>query len=40
MEIAFYEKMGATVLPDWRTCRVRGRAIAQLAEEKKDDNLD
>jgi GNAT superfamily N-acetyltransferase len=24
--IQFYERLGATVLPDWRTCRVEGRA--------------
>ncbi|NJR51534.1 MAG: GNAT family N-acetyltransferase [Leptolyngbyaceae cyanobacterium CSU_1_3] len=30
--IAFYERMGATVLPDWRTCRVTGSAIVQIAE--------
>lgn len=30
--IAFYEKMGATVLPDWRICRVTGAALAQLAQ--------
>ena len=30
--IAFYEKMGAEVLPDWRICRVTGSAIAQLSE--------
>ncbi|GAB4460713.1 MAG: GNAT family N-acetyltransferase [Elainellaceae cyanobacterium] len=29
--IAFYERMGAKILPDWRTCRVTGAAIAQLA---------
>lgn len=30
--IAFYERMGARVLPDWRTCRVEGAAaIASLA---------
>jgi GNAT superfamily N-acetyltransferase len=29
--IAFYEKMGATVLPDWRICRVTGDALAALA---------
>ncbi|MBF2083015.1 GNAT family N-acetyltransferase [Thermoleptolyngbya sp. C42_A2020_037] len=29
--IAFYERMGAKILPDWRTCRVTGGAIAQLA---------
>jgi GNAT superfamily N-acetyltransferase len=26
--IRFYEKMGATVLPDWRICRVAGDALA------------
>jgi len=30
--IAFYEKMGATVMPDWRICRVTGDALAALAE--------
>lgn len=29
--IAFYEKMGATVLPDWRVCRVTGPALTALA---------
>ncbi|MET0282969.1 MAG: GNAT family N-acetyltransferase [Polyangiales bacterium] len=29
--IAFYEKMGATVMPDWRICRVTGQALAQLS---------
>jgi GNAT superfamily N-acetyltransferase len=29
--IAFYEKMGATVLPDWRICRVTGDALARFA---------
>ncbi len=29
--IAFYEKMGADVLPDWRICRVTGEALAKLA---------
>lgn len=31
--IAFYERMGATVLPDWRICRVAGAALAQMAEQ-------
>ncbi|MCU0570792.1 MAG: GNAT family N-acetyltransferase [Oculatellaceae cyanobacterium Prado106] len=31
--IAFYEKMGATVLPDWRICRVTGEGIGVLAEK-------
>jgi GNAT superfamily N-acetyltransferase len=28
----FYESLGATVLPDWRMCRVTGEALATLAE--------
>jgi len=31
--IAFYEKMGATVLPDWRICRVTGDALARFGRE-------
>jgi GNAT superfamily N-acetyltransferase len=29
--ISFYEKMGATVLPDWRVVRVTGDALDRLA---------
>lgn len=29
--IEFYRRMGATVLDDWRTCRVTGDALGQLA---------
>ena len=29
--IRFYEKMGATVMPDWRICRVTGDALAAFA---------
>lgn len=29
--IAFYEKLGATVMPDWRICRVTGAGLSQLA---------
>jgi GNAT superfamily N-acetyltransferase len=29
--IDFYEKMGATVLPDWRIVRMTGDALAKLA---------
>lgn len=29
--IRFYEQMGASVLPDWRICRVTGPALARLA---------
>ncbi len=30
--IDFYEKMGATVLPDWRIVRITGDALDQLAK--------
>jgi GNAT superfamily N-acetyltransferase len=29
--IRFYEKLGATLLPDWRICRVTGDALAAFA---------
>ncbi|PPJ40547.1 GNAT family N-acetyltransferase, partial [Pseudoxanthomonas sp. KAs_5_3] len=29
----FYEGMGATVMPDWRICRVTGDALAQLSAQ-------
>jgi GNAT superfamily N-acetyltransferase len=29
--IGFYQKLGAEVLPDWRTCRVTGDALSRLA---------
>lgn len=29
--IRFYEKMGATVMPDWRICRLSGEALAAYA---------
>ena len=29
--IRFYESMGATVMPDWRICRVTGPALTALA---------
>jgi GNAT superfamily N-acetyltransferase len=28
--IKFYEKMGATVMPDWRICRITGPALASF----------
>lgn len=28
--IAFYERMGATLMPDWRICRVTGAALEAL----------
>ena len=32
--IRFYEAMGASVMPDWRMCRVSGEALTHLAGEK------
>ena len=29
--IAFYEKLGATVMPDWRICRIAGDRLARFA---------
>lgn len=29
--IAFYQKLGARVMPDWRICRVSGKGIGKLA---------
>ena len=29
--IAVYEKLGATILPNWRTCRVEGDRLVKLA---------
>lgn len=34
--IRFYKTMGATVLPDWRTCRVTGDALTTLAQRPVD----
>ncbi len=31
--IAFYEQMGATVLPDWRICRISGEALKAFGAE-------
>ena len=30
--IGFYQRIGATVMPDWRICRVTGEAIDRLAD--------
>ena len=29
--IGFYEKLGATVMPDWRICRVTGEQLQRMA---------
>jgi len=34
--IRFYERMGATVLPDWRIVRVTGAALERLAAASND----
>jgi GNAT superfamily N-acetyltransferase len=31
--IAFYESMGATVMPEWRICRVAGEALAAMGAQ-------
>jgi GNAT superfamily N-acetyltransferase len=31
--IDFYQRIGATVMPDWRICRMNEAQIAQLAEQ-------
>lgn len=31
--IAFYQSLGASILPDWRICRVTGEELAHLASE-------
>jgi GNAT superfamily N-acetyltransferase len=33
--IAFYQRMGARLMHDWRICRVTGEAIAHLAAQSK-----
>ncbi|GAB4239300.1 MAG: GNAT family N-acetyltransferase [Stanieria sp.] len=37
--ISFYQKMGATVLPDWRICRVTGEALNNLATINSEESL-
>ena len=32
--IAFYEKLGAAVMPDWRLCRITGERLARFAAER------
>src|SRR5664279_4154741 len=36
--IRFYERMGATVMPDWRICRVTGDALAAFAARGDGDS--
>lgn len=37
--IAFYQSLGASILPDWRICRVIGDELAHLAAEVGTDSL-
>jgi GNAT superfamily N-acetyltransferase len=37
--IAFYKQMGASVLPDWRICRVSGDSLPQLAAQSSSINI-
>ena len=37
--IAFYQSMGAKILPDWRTCRVSDRTLEQLAQSDLQSDL-
>lgn len=32
--ISFYEKLGATVMPDWRICRITGSQLEALASSR------
>ena len=32
--IRFYERMGATVMPDWRICRIAGETLAAFAARR------
>lgn len=36
--IAVYEKLGATVMPEWRICRVTGAALDQMAQAKATES--
>jgi GNAT superfamily N-acetyltransferase len=34
--IRFYERMGATVMPDWRICRIAGETLAAYGAKRSD----
>jgi hypothetical protein len=34
---AFYRKLGAEVLPDWRICRLEGEKLADAARKSETD---
>ncbi|WP_295614087.1 GNAT family N-acetyltransferase [Chamaesiphon sp. GL140_3_metabinner_50] len=35
--IEFYQRFGATVLPDWKTCRISAKQLAQIATASEID---
>ena len=35
--IEFYQRFGATVLPDWKTCRMSAETLAEIATTSKID---
>jgi GNAT superfamily N-acetyltransferase len=37
--ISFYESLGASILPDWRVCRITGDALTQLATSATTANI-
>nr|WP_313929782.1 GNAT family N-acetyltransferase [Microcoleus sp. FACHB-SPT15] len=37
--ISFYESLGASILPDWRVCRITDEALRQLATSASTANI-
>jgi GNAT superfamily N-acetyltransferase len=35
--IEFYQSLGATILPDWKTCRMTAATLAEIATTAKSD---
>jgi GNAT superfamily N-acetyltransferase len=35
--IEFYQSLGATILPDWKTCRLTATTLAEIATTAKSD---
>jgi len=35
--IEFYQRLGATVLPDWKTCRITAETLAEIAMKPQID---
>lgn len=38
--IGFYQRMGATLLPDWRVCRVTGEALKAFGQKEGSEGSD